>query len=65
MKKPKRISKRFVVINSELKYFCGFERGGKFKWVDDFSQAKEFEDVRKFAWIEKNSHGLEVIMDWT
>ena len=65
-RKPKKKvvqQKHYVIMNSDLKYFCGFHRGGKFRWADDFEAAKKFEDEHKFNSFKKWCNE-EVIMDW-
>jgi len=55
--------REFVVINSQLKYFCGFARGGVTRWADDHSAAKRLDDVRKFETLRRITHD-EIAMGW-
>jgi hypothetical protein len=55
--------REFVVINSQLQYFCGFARGGVLRWVDDHSSAKRLDDVRKFETLKRITQD-EIAMGW-
>lgn len=60
-KEPQK--KHYVILNSDLNYFCGFSHGGKFVWKNDSSQAKTFTDEHKFKNLSR-WYPHEIIMDW-
>jgi|SanBayMetagenome_1026888.scaffolds.fasta_scaffold176316_1 hypothetical protein len=61
LKEPQK--KHYVILNSDLNYFCGFTHGGKFSWKKDFSEAKYFTDEHKFKMLTR-WYPNEIMMDW-
>jgi hypothetical protein len=55
--------REFIVMDSQLRYFCGFQRGGAFLWLDDHARAKRLDDVRKFETLRRLCPG-ELAMGW-
>jgi hypothetical protein len=55
--------RRFVVVNKQLHYFCGFHKGGQTLWLDDYSRAKKLDDERKFLSLQKICRE-ELAMGW-
>ena len=37
----------FIVMNSQLEYFCGLMYGGQLVWCSDYNEAKPLDDERK------------------
>lgn len=54
----------FIVMNSNLEYFCGLMYGGKLVWCSDYKEAKPLDDERKFRTLQSMCRGEELIMDY-
>ena len=59
-KKPKE----FIVMNSQLEYFCGMMYGGQLVWCSDYSEAKPLNDEAKFKTLQMLCSGEELILDY-
>ena len=59
-KKPKE----FIVMNSQLEYFCGMMYGGQLVWCSDYSEAKPLNDEAKFKTLQMLFSGEELILDY-
>lgn len=55
--------KSFVVMNSNLEYFCGLIHGGQLVWSGDYSRAKPLDDEAKFATLQSLCND-ELAMDY-
>ena len=64
-KKKKEEHRRwFVVMNSELEYFCGLAYGGQLVWCGDFRECKQLDNEAKFKTIQRICRGEELIMEY-
>ena len=54
----------FIVMNSQLEYYCGMMYGGELVWSNDYREAKPRDDEAKFRTLKSLSHGEELIMDY-
>ena len=54
----------FIVMNSQLEYYCGMMYGGELVWSNDYREAKPLDDEAKFRTLRYLSHGEELIMDY-
>jgi hypothetical protein len=64
-KKKKEEHRRwFVVMNSELEYFCGLAYGGQLVWCGDFEEAKPLDKESKFIALQSMCYGKELILDY-
>jgi hypothetical protein len=70
MEKQKRIKqkddkrKNFIVMNSDLEYYCGMMYGGELVWSSDYKEAKPLDDEAKFRTLKSLSYGKELILDY-
>lgn len=56
--------KWFIVMNSNLEYFCGLMYGGQIVWDKDYKEAKPLDDESKFKTLQSLSPGYELILDY-
>ena len=66
-KKKKKEDKRdwFIVMNSQLEYFCGLAYGGQCVWNSDYKEAKPLDHINKFNTIKYLApYGVEVIFEY-
>jgi hypothetical protein len=61
-KKEKR--KEFIVMNSQLEYFCGLAYGGKSVWCSDYKEAKPLDNELKFKTLQRMCWGEELVLDY-
>ena len=54
----------FIVMNSQLEYFCGLMYGGQLVWSSDYNEAKPLDDEAKFKTLQYMCCGEELIMDY-
>jgi hypothetical protein len=54
----------FIVMNSQLEYFCGLMYGGQIVWSSDYNEAKPLDDEAKFQTLKSLSYGEELILDY-
>jgi hypothetical protein len=70
MEKQKRIKQKddkrewFIVMNSDLEYYCGMMYGGELVWSHDYKEAKPLDDEAKFKTLKSLSYGKELILDY-
>ena len=70
MEKSKRIKQKddkrewFIVMNSDLEYYCGMMYGGQLVWDSDYKNAKILDDEAKFRTLKYLSYGKELILDY-
>jgi hypothetical protein len=66
VKKKKKENKRdwFIVMNSQLEYFCGLAYGGQCIWNSDYKESKPLDNERKFITLKNMCYGEELIMDY-
>ena len=70
MEKQKRIKQKddnrewFIVMNSDLEYYCGMMYGGELVWSSDYKEAKPLDDEAKFRTLKSLSYGKEIILDY-
>jgi hypothetical protein len=70
MEKQKRVKQKddkrewFIVMNSDLEYYCGMMYGGELVWSHDYKEAKPLDDEAKFRTLKSLSHGREIVMDY-
>jgi len=70
MEKSKRIKQKddkrewFIVMNSDLEYYCGMMYGGELVWSSDYKEAKPLDDEAKFRALKHLSHNKEIILDY-
>lgn len=65
-KKKKKEDKRdwFIVMNSQLEYFCGLAYGGQCVWNSDYKEAKPLDNECKFITLKNICYGEELILDY-
>ena len=57
--------KWFLVLNSNLEYFCGMMYGGEFVWCKDYEEAKPLDDIAKFNTIRSMTPpDMDLIMEY-
>jgi hypothetical protein len=54
----------FIVMNSQLEYFCGLMYGGQLVWSSDYNEAKPLDDERKFRTLQMLCMGEELVLDY-
>jgi len=54
----------FIVMNSQLEYFCGLAYGGQCIWNSDYKESKPLDNERKFITLKNMCYGEELIMDY-
>ena len=55
----------FIVMNSNLEYFCGMMYGGQLVWCNDYEEAKPLDDVSKFNFIRRvTPRDIELVMEY-
>ena len=54
----------FIIMNSDLHYFSGFEYGGKLRWSQDDRDAKPLDDEAKFETVKRFCYGEELLLDY-
>lgn len=55
----------FIVMNSNLEYFCGMMYGGELVWCSDYEEAKPLDDVAKFDFIRRvTPPDVDLIMEY-
>jgi hypothetical protein len=70
MEKQKRVKQKddrrewFIVMNSDLEYYCGMMYGGQFVWDREYENAKPLDDEAKFRTLQSLSYGKELILDY-
>ena len=70
MEKSKRVKQKddrrewFIVMNSDLEYYCGMMYGGELVWSSDYLEAKPLDDEAKFRALKSLSYGKELILDY-
>jgi len=70
MEKSKRVKQKddkrnfFIVMNSDVEYYCGMMYGGELVWSSDYKEAKPLDDEAKFRTLQSLSHGKELILDY-
>mgnify|MGYP003351438145 CR=1 FL=1 len=64
MKKEKITNKWFIVMNSNLEYFCGLAYGGQIVWCGDYKEAKPLDNERKFKMLQSLCPYDELIFDY-
>lgn len=61
MKKTEKITRKwFIVVNSDLEYFCGLAYSGQPIWCSDYAEAKPLDDERKFTTLQYMCWGKEL-----
>lgn len=63
-KKQKENRRWFIVMNSNLEYFCGLAYGGELVWCSDYKEAKPLDDERKFKTLQYLCYGKELLLDY-
>lgn len=65
-KKKAQQTKRnwFIVMNSNLEYFCGMMYGGELVWSNDYNEAKPLDNERKFKTLQSLCYSEELILDY-
>jgi hypothetical protein len=56
--------KWFIVMSSDLEYYCGMMYGGQLVWSSDYREAKPLDDEAKFKTLQYLSYGKELILDY-
>jgi len=56
--------REFIVMNSNLEYFCGTIYGGQLVWDSDYNEAKPLDRIEKFETIKRMCYGEELILDY-
>lgn len=56
--------KWFIVMNSQLEYFCGLAYGGQCIWNSDYKEAKPLNNESKFITLKNICYGEELILDY-
>jgi hypothetical protein len=70
MEKSKRVKQKddkrewFIVMNSDLEYYCGMMYGGQLVWDSDYKNAKILDDEAKFRTLKYLSYGKELVLDY-
>ena len=70
MEKQKRIKQKddkrewFIVMNSQLEYYCGMMYGGELVWSGDYKEAKPLDHEAKFRTLQHLCYGEELILDY-
>ena len=70
MEKSKRVKQKddkrnfFIVMNSDLEYYCGMMYGGELVWSSDYREAKPLDNEAKFKTLQSLSQGKELILDY-
>jgi len=54
----------FIVMNSQLEYFCGMMYGGQLVWSGDYNEAKPLDDERKFRTLQMLCRGEDLVLDY-
>lgn len=54
----------FIVMNSNLEYFCGMMYGGQLVWSNDYNEAKPLDNELKFKTLKYLCYGEELILDY-
>jgi hypothetical protein len=54
----------FIVMNSQLEYFCGLMYGGQLVWSGDYNEAKPLDDEAKFRTLQMLCLGEELVLDY-
>lgn len=54
----------FIVMNSQLEYFCGLAYGGQCVWNSDYKEAKPLDNECKFITLKNIYYGEELILDY-
>jgi hypothetical protein len=54
----------FIVMNSQLEYFCGMMYGGELVWSDDYEEAKPLNLESKFRALQSLCRGEELVLDY-
>jgi hypothetical protein len=62
--KNKEKPREFIVMNSNLEYFCGLAYGGQPVWDSDYENAKPLDHENKFRTLQSLSLGEELILDY-
>lgn len=63
-KEEEKNRKWFIVMNSNLEYFCGLAYGGQCVWDKDYNEAKPLDDEAKFHTLKALCYTDELIMDY-
>jgi hypothetical protein len=64
MKVTKETRKWFIVMNSDLEYFCGLAYGGQPVWCSDYDKCKPLDNERKFKTLQLICSDKELIMEY-
>lgn len=56
--------KQFIVMNSNLEYFCGLMYGGQLVWSHDHREAKPLDNEAKFRTLQNLCYDEELILDY-
>jgi len=65
MKKTEKITRKwFIVVNSDLEYYCGLAYGGQPVWCSDYEECKALDDERKFTTLQYICYDKELIMEY-
>lgn len=56
--------KWFIVMNSQLEYFCGMMYGGELVWSGDYKECKLLDNEAKFRTLQYLCYGEELTLDY-
>ena len=56
--------REFIVMNSQLEYFCGLAYGGQLVWNHDYKEAKPLDHEDKFKTLQYLCLGEELALDY-
>lgn len=54
----------FIVMNSQLEYFCGMMYGGQLVWSGDYDEAKPLSELTQFNGLQNMCLGEELVLDY-
>jgi hypothetical protein len=56
--------REFIVMNSQLEYFCGLAYGGQLVWDSEYKNAKPLDHENKFKTLQYLCLGEELVLDY-
>jgi len=54
----------FIVMNSDLEYYCGMMYGGELVWSSDYRECKQLDNEAKFRTLQSLCWDKELVMEY-